>query len=449
VPTRAQALAVAYIALVAVVFAADVVLLVASMRSASAVQSLVPGLVEKFSSGLVTGSYSVVPYSSGYPSGQVRGYATYISLVNPNPFTVDVVVLAYVPGYPGAYRVFDIYDPSQLQWYTGSPPPGVSVVQAPSWDPGSRYALRMAPNSYAAFTVPTTFGSTADAPAVVLACTQAGCYRLQRAGSADLPTGVQRWVLSPPGGTTGREAIVEVPASWAWGAYTIAGPVCLVATPSGVVPYVSCCGGGLATGCASTFSRGVCASTYGQIPAFTSIYPLPPLVIGGFYYLDTSRSFTFSTSGITVWAGGWTQVYPVYWDKSRVASLAPKEWGQYPNQNCFDRVVEIAFTVDLTPLKQYSTVYVFAAVQATGQVSLHMSAPGWGHAYTVSANNGYADNRNGVWSVGASSTPFLIFRVRYVLPGGAPGCFTATCGDPYVSRAGDFNFAFLIQLIPR
>jgi len=136
VPTRAQAFAVAYIALVAVVFAADVVLLVASMRSASAVQSLVPGLVEKFSSGLVTGSYSVVPYSSGYPSGSVRGYATYISLVNPNPFTVDVVVLAYIPGYPGVYRVFDIYDPSQLQWYTGSPPPGVSVVQAPSWDPG-------------------------------------------------------------------------------------------------------------------------------------------------------------------------------------------------------------------------------------------------------------------------------------------------------------------------
>ena len=343
--TRTVSYAIAYLLLMVAAFVADAVLVVSFMGFVSGVGSALPRIVSEFSSGLVEGAYSIAPYVSG--SAVVTGLD--ITLLNPNPVPVDVVIVGYYPSALSSYKVLDLGGLLGIRW-DGGRPPGVEVVdlrgQEFPWFQGARKALRMMPHAYASFTLPAWFG----VPAEVLACTRVGCVKLSSVGASLAgPVGSAPWVIQqlanppPPG--------VRFSQVWTWRAVTYGGFVApCVAEVSGskfnVSEYVACCRAcppGTRPADVKLRDAGACSEAAGGMVSWSVAHGLPPTVIAGYY--STDPHFKFEVPKWITVAG---KPYRLYGVSPSTEDLTGEErqlittWLDYTHQECLVRVVEIA-----------------------------------------------------------------------------------------------------------
>lgn len=402
VTPRTVSVAVSYILLVAVAAVADAILVSTYVGFVSRSVGWVPHVVYEISQGLVYGVYMMSPCTievrEVFPPGGMVTYTVtlpclHISVVNPNPVPVEVILLGHVPSsLLTGYKVLDLLTSFGLYWDTsdGNPPPGVSVVKSPSWlvepigslGPGVYRAIRMNPGASATFRVPLTYAGT---PSEVLACTKVGCTKLHTVGAQVI---IQRpsatWILYPsdqqprPPQDVQASPTYSLTQTWEWKARTLGGqPIgCQPKMERLTMPRRTAMvlpAGGLCCGMCppETFTvpykltdekRGACGFDEGYIVSPSALLGYPPRVLLGFFTTDQNFDFKVPPSSVNL-DGRTYKLYGFdssnYYLISSQYSLAVGKWATYEHKECNRRVVTLTASVFADPSKTVplSTIY--------------------------------------------------------------------------------------------
>lgn len=403
---RTVSVAVSYILLVAVAAVADALLVSTYVGFVSRSVGWVPHVVYEISQGLVYGVYMMSPCTMEvrevFSPGRTVTYTVtlpclHISVVNPNPVPVEVILLGHVPSsLLTGYKVLDLLTRFGLYWDTsdGNPPPGVSVVKPPSWlvepigslGPGVYRAIRMNPGASASFRVPLTY---AGAPSEVLACTRVGCTKLHTVGGQLL---IQRpsatWILypggqqpQPPQDSQTSSPTYSLTQTWMWTAYSLGGKMlgCMPEWQYRMQPQMTaivfpiggmCCGSMCPPGTVTVFhtqyreERGTCfADAVGEyIVSPSALLGYPPRVLLGFFTTDQNFDFKVPSSSVNL-DGRTYKLYGFdssnYYLISSQYSLAVGKWATYEHKECNRRIVTLTASVFADPSKTVplSTIY--------------------------------------------------------------------------------------------
>ena len=451
--------------------------------------SFAPGVVEQFSEGMVYGAYGVAPmyveYRERVPGGRPAvSYAIvpglHVVVVNPNPFTTEVVLVAYRSAAGGTYKVVDVGTTYGFTWDGGGPPPGVGVVSV-SWfnlygGAVSPKGLRMAPRTAASFSIPLYDSKIPDA---LFACTEVGCVRLQAlAAEQHIATGRPAdWVIFADDIWRPYFAVSQ---TWEWVQEVLGSPTgwCLVTRPDGsaeaVGSWISCCRECPLGTSANIVKIGwsACITRNGAIASYSLSRGFPPNVIAGYYAKDRG-SFDFEVPSSAISVGGLS--YRLY----GFVKLEPEfvsVWLDYPDHACL--IGNITLTIRLFAAEPKSTgrlpplstvwtkstvVYVYAAVKGyegvldeKDTVVLEVYALEWGeqgfrerHIKTIaSRGSDLVDNRQevGEWRIRVATAVGVQIRVRYIMKGPVGwGDCVSWCGG----RGKDTTrLGFYVELIP-
>jgi len=489
---RTVSLAVAYLMLIIATFVAEAILTTAFIGSVYMSTSYLPSVVEGFGSGVVYGAYAVGPVQYRVGNRVINTYALYISLVNPNPMPVEVVLVTYITGQVPSEKVVDLLSIYNAEFTYRDR--GVEIVRnSPRWFPDAKNYLYMPPHTAASLTVPIYSMVIAGTPSDILACTKMGCTKLGKIGEIRLrPSSEEPWVITSRGIGAGSNEPFNIPVQWTWSARTWVGYMYVCGPRSGTITlanipfYAQCCMKPPSDYpyfiCGTSNKRGYCNLAEGSMPSFSTYYASPNNVIAGFYVTDTS--FDFKTPEI-IRIGRYTyRLYGLSMEPGvSTWYLIPGEWRDYTGTSCLDR--EITITIRITPntakssatfadvLPKSTGIYVYVAAKGysssswippsseTDKIDITISYKVGNTLYPlppISSSDGYVDNSAGLasrpnnWMIDINANEIVI-TISYRMSGptnmlsGACFTFINECGSGSGSDR-NVRLAFYIELIP-
>jgi len=467
------------------IFIAEALLVSVFVSLVSQRTSFLPHLAKICGSGLVYGAYSKAPIfvEVGQGFGEeryvIRVTGLHITLINPSPTTLDVVLLAHIPGLTSTYKVVNLLTTYGIfNWSYRDE--GVEEIKVDWFRDRDNLGIRMPPHTSASFVVPAYQGE----PTKILACTPTGCVELQRVGEMEAPEQItpEPWVISYTKKTKPQPSIHE---TWRYLAYTVAGPLYRCSIGSGKMTIMYCLEAACCISCPNCMSRiklydvSRCQGVEDTMVAYSVVTGMPPNIVAA--YISTDPNYNFKTP-TTIRIGGYT--YRLYGlDKEGESDFkvgVENIWTDYNPKSCLKRVVTMTITIkptkwienatfeDLWPhsYKIFTYVgtkgkYISSLFELEQRDSVNVdvwyrignSMVDTGDVIT-STDDTYVDNSEDLaskpetWIIPINAEEIVIF-VTYVMEGPRnhpeSWCFSIFCGDNFDR---DVRLGFYVELIP-
>lgn len=379
---RSVSVAVSYLLLVAAVLAADIILVSGYLGFVYRASGWVPRIVHDVGQGLVYGAYAISMCQIYKPDWQRRELyvievpCIHVSLSNPNPVPVEVVLLAHLPEYPGDYRVVEVVSSMEILLWGKSPPEGVRLVDASGWfmDGRSVKSILMEPHASVSFAVPIYYSG---APSVLLACTRVGCTKLHTVGAQ---TVIQRpsasWILFPSDTQRPQPQLQEVRVTKfsahqtvEWNARTLGGqghrcstttsherqyPITMLSILLKATECCEDCPANTRKVLDRSWTRSWCYLDFrdGTMVSPSALLGYPPGIVVGYFTTDPNFEFVVpikqvrTTKGSHTLLGFNSQIYSrLITEYNHVVG----DWKNYANQECNRRYVNITISLFADP----------------------------------------------------------------------------------------------------